>query len=739
MNSPRSNSEVSPFDRLHPTVQRWVWDQGWHELREIQALAISGVFASEDDLILAAATASGKTEAAFLPVLSQVADAAIDSFAALYISPLKALINDQFRRLEELCERLDLPVIKWHGDAAAAAKAKALRTPRGVVLITPESVESLLVRRGEEVRRLIQGTAFVVIDELHAFMAGERGVHLASLLKRLEAQAGRRLRKIGLSATIGDFSAAKVFLNPAGPDRVKVLEARSGQAELRLQIRGYREPNAGPHGTQSETGEPDDVRQATDEIIAHLYGSLRGANNLVFASRRQEVESYADGLRKLCEHNDVANEFFPHHGSLAKGLREELEERLKAAALPTTAVATTTLELGIDIGAVTSVAQIGPPASIAGLRQRMGRSGRRDGRPSTLRIYVIEPDHPEPADVFARLRPDIVQAVAAVQLMLQKWVEPGGSPGLQLSTLLHQTLALIRERGGVGAQDLFSLLGGPGPFSGVTQADYVALLRAMAATTPKLIEQSPDGVLMLGALGEQLTERYDFYAVFMSDEEYRIVTEHRALGTVPIFNPLRTGDYLTFAGRRWIVEAVDDKAKVIRVVAAPAGKVPKFPAQEGAPLHDRLVDEVRSVYGGTDRPAYLDATGWGLLQEGRETFAELGLTSRRIVQDGDDAFVFLWRGTRATETFRLALAHVGIRSETETIGLRAPNSEAGRLAAALAQLRVRPPTARELAAQIETLRRQKYDALLPDDMLRDAIARSRLDMVAVAELMAELP
>ena len=147
----------------------------------------------------------------------------------------------------------------------------------------------------------------------------------------------------------------------------------------------------------------------------------------------------------------MPNEFFPHHGSLAKGLREELEERLKADSLPTTAVATTTLELGIDIGAVKSVAQIGPPASIAGLRQRLGRSGRREGQPSTLRIYVTEPDHPEPSDLFARLRTDVVQAVAAVGLLLQKWVEPGGSAGLQLSTLLHQTLALIRERGGAQA------------------------------------------------------------------------------------------------------------------------------------------------------------------------------------------------------------------------------------------------------------------------------------------------
>lgn len=736
MNSPGSNSSPAPFDRLHPAVQRWIWEQGWEELREIQDLAIDGILGSEDDVILAAATAAGKTEAAFLPILSRVADAPIDSFAVLYISPLKALINDQFRRLEPLCERLALPVVKWHGDAAAAAKAKAMRNPRGVVLITPESVESLLVRRGPEVRRLIGQTAFIVVDELHAFMSGDRGVHLASLLKRLEAQAGRPIRKVGLSATIGDFSAAQMFLKPAQPDKVQVIEATGGHAELRLQIRGYREPIPPNDAEVSDEGDEAAPRTtSTTEICKHLFDNLRGTNNLVFATRRKDVESYADGLLTLCEESGVPNEFFPHHGSLAKGLREELEERLKAAALPTTAVATTTLELGIDIGSVASVAQVGPPASIAGLRQRLGRSGRREGHPSVLRIYIPEPDVPDEHDLFSHMRGDIVQAVAAVRLLLQKWVEPGVSPGIQFSTLLHQVLAFIRERGGARPKPMFDALCGPGPFAPITAADFAALLRAMGNTTPKLLEQSADGLLMLGQLGEQITDRYDFYAVFMSDDEYRIVTENRALGTIPIFNPLRTGDYLTFAGRRWIVEAVDDKGKEIRVSRAPAGRVPEFPSQEGAPLHDRLVAEMRAVYRATDRPVFLDAQAWTLLQEGRAAYTERALDQRHIAVHGDDAYLFTWRGTRATETIRLALATCGIRTEIDALGLRAPNCQAASLASALASLRSAVSSPQQLAEKVEVLRRQKYDNHLPDALLRDAFARSRLDMTGLAEIL----
>lgn len=739
MNSAGSNSNPTPFDRLHPAVQRWIWEQGWEELREIQDLAIAGILGSDDDVILAAATAAGKTEAAFLPILSRVAEAQIDSFAVLYISPLKALINDQFRRLEPLCERLALPVVKWHGDAAAAAKARAMRDPRGIVLITPESIESLLVRRGPEVRRLIGKTAFIVIDELHAFMSGDRGVHLASLLKRLEAQAGRPIRKVGLSATIGDFSAARMFLKPGQPDQVQVIETSGGHAELRLQIRGYREPEPPKEAEIANEGnEAVPKTGATIEICKHLFANLRGTNNLVFATRRKDVEGYADGLSTLCEENGVPNEFFPHHGSLAKGLREELEERLKAAALPTTAVATTTLELGIDIGSVESVAQIGPPASISGLRQRLGRSGRREGQASVLRIYIPEPDVPDEHDLFSKLRGDIVQAVAAVRLLLQKWVEPGVSPGIQFSTLLHQVLAFIRERGGAGPKPMYDTLCGPGPFAPIAAADFAALLRAMGATTPKLLEQSTDGLLMLGQLGEQITDRYDFYAVFMSDDEYRIVTENRALGAIPIFNPLRTGDYLTFAGRRWIVEAVDDKAKEIRVSRAPAGRVPEFPSQEGAPLHDRLVAEMRLVYQASDRPVFLDAQAWALLQEGRAAYAELALDQRQIAVHGDDAYLFTWRGTRATETIRLALATCGIRTEIDALGLRAPDCQAVSLSSALASLRSAMPSPRQLAEKVETLRRQKYDNHLPDALLRDAFARSRLDMTGLAEFLQQV-
>ncbi len=733
MNSAASNSDSSPFERLHPKVQQWIWEQQWSELREIQAKAIYAILDMDGDLILAASTAAGKTEAAFLPVLSSVVANPSDSFAVLYISPLKALINDQFRRLEDLCDKLELPVVKWHGDASAAAKAKAQREPRGVVLITPESLESLLVRRGPDVRRLVRDARFVVIDELHAFLNGERGVHLASLLKRVDAQANRKIRKIGLSATIGDFEQARHFLDPSQPDLVETVVSSTGQPELKLQIRGYREPDPDWERHKAPT---EQLPPASVAIAAHLFKSLRGKNNLVFATRRQEVESVADALFNLSQQAAVPNEFFPHHGSLSKTLREDLEARLKDGVLPTTAVATTTLELGIDIGNVASVAQIGPPTSVAGLRQRLGRSGRRKGEASVLRVYVREPDKPQQDDPFDTLRLGLVQAIASIELLLAKWVEGGNTRGVHLSTLLHQTLAVICERGGALAKDLYKLLCGPGPFETISPQDYIDLLRAMRLA--QLIEQGPDEVLMLGAHGEIITSRFDFYAVFMSDDEYRIVTEQRTLGTVPIFNPLRKDDYLTFAGRRWIVLGVDDRAKVVMVKPAPAGKVPLFPAQEGMPLHDRVVAEMRSVYESAASFPYLDTQATLLLHEGREAYRRAGLSERQLLNIGDDVYFFTWRGSKATETLKLALLTKGVRTETCSVGLHARYCVLADFAAALQNLVEAPPTAEQIARVAEPLRRAKYDDYLPDGLLRDAFARTKIDLTALEHLASSV-
>lgn len=725
----------SSFDRLHPEIKRWIWEQNWEELRDVQDRTIGAILDSASDVLIAASTAAGKTEAAFLPILTAIAERSEKGLAVLYVSPLKALINDQFRRLELLCERMEIDVVRWHGDAPQAAKARVLREPRGVALITPESIEALFLRRPAEARRLLGALDFVVIDELHAFLRGPRGLHLATLLRRIEEFSGKRPRRVGLSATLGDLEVAARWLNSEAPDTVAIVESGAGAPELRLQVRSYLEPEDTEEADALEAA--DGPRVALDSIADHVFETLRGSNNLLFAGSRRRVEAMADRLRRRCEDASVPNEFFPHHGSLSKGLREDLEERLKKAELPTTGVATTTLELGIDIGSVKSVAQLGAPRSLASLRQRLGRSGRRKGVPAILRIYLRAPRLSAGADPLDRLRLEVVRAVAAVRLLIARFVEPPSLDPAMATVALHQTLSIITERGGARADKLYRSICGAGPLSALDRTDFVELLRAMASPETKLIEQAPDGTIMLGSLGERITRGRDFYAIFQSDDEWRLVSAGRTLGTIPIANSVGVGSLLAFAGQRWRVAAVDDHAKVLEVVAHPAARIPKFDNLALEPIHDRLAAEMLSVLSSDDLPAYLDLTSRDLLIEGRQAFGELKIGSLPLLASGRDTHVMSWRGTAMNSVFAIALSAAGIECTPHDIGVTAANCTAEEVAAILARIADMPPMpVEDIASFVENLRAAKFDEHVPSSLLRRLWARANAEQVKQLQLLA---
>lgn len=731
---PSGSDEAASFERLHPLIRKWIWEQKWEELRDVQDKAIRAVLDGSGDVVIAASTAAGKTEAAFLPILTAVADRTDKGLSVLYISPLKALINDQFRRLDQLCERMEIDVVRWHGDAPQSPKAKTRRNPKGVALITPESIEAMLVRRPGDAHAMLSSLDFIVIDELHAFLKGPRGLHLASLLRRIDEFASRRARRVGLSATLGDLSVTSQWLNPQHPQTVLIVESGSDAPELRLQIRAYIDPEdtADPDGLEIEQGE----RTALDQIADHLYPTLRGSNNLVFAGSRKRVEAMADRLRRRCEAAAVPNEFFPHHGSLSKGLREELEERLKKGDLPTTAVATTTLELGIDIGSVKSVAQIGAPRSLASLRQRLGRSGRRKGAPAILRIYVRERSVAADSDPLDHLRLEVVRAVASVRLLIKKFVEPPSVDPSIASVALHQTLAIIAQCGGSRADRLYAAICGAGPLSALGRADYVELMRSMASQESRLIEQAPDGTIMLGEQGEFTTGARDFYAIFPSDDEWRLVTSGRTLGTIPLSNAIGVGSLVAFAGQRWRVVSVDDRSKVLEVEFHRSGQIPKFDSLMNESVHDRLVAEMLSVFTTDDAPSFLDGASQELLGKGRAAFRDLGVASTHFLPAGNDTHVLLWRGTQMNSVFAIAMAAAGLECEVHDIGVTVAETEPDPVKAIIAQIAKNPPAVDDLADFVGNLRVAKYDAMVPEPLLRRLWARANAESAAQLQAQA---
>jgi ATP-dependent Lhr-like helicase len=714
---PPSNSEPSnSFQRLHPTIQRWIWEQRWSELRDIQDKAIREILDGSHDVLIAATTAAGKTEAAFLPILTRVASHSEPGFSVLYVSPLKALINDQFRRLEQLCERMEIPTVRWHGDAPQSAKQRAIKDPKGIALITPESIEAMLIRRPGDAARLFGSLRFIVVDELHAFLSGPRGLHLSSLLNRVNRLSSVRARRVGLSATIGDKSIAAAWLNPPAPEDVAILESSSDAPELKLLVKGHLVSAPSPDDEAAEGLE--DGFPCAKEIGDHIYRYLRGSNNLVFAGSRKRVEGLADLLREKSVQAGVPNEFFPHHGSLAKELREELEARLKRGDTPTTGIATTTLELGIDIGSVQSVAQIGAPRSLASLRQRLGRSGRRAGAPAILRIYVTQQSLRDNTGIDEFLRLEVAQSVAAIRLLIRRFVEKPEADASIATVVLHQILSVITQTGGARADELFKAVCPPGPLSIIGKAGFVELLRSMASPDHRLLEQSPDGTIMLGELGERLTARHDFYAIFNTDEEWRIVTAGTSLGMLPISNPVGIGVVIVFAGQRWRITSIDDKSKVLEVVPHRSGKIPTFDNLLGESSSDELMQQVFRVLQDDAEPGFLDPIASDLLAEGRSNFATLNLAHQRIIQSGRDCLILTWRGTSTNSVLAFALASAGLDVEVIRAGVAVSNTTPEAVKRELVSFASEPPSVELVSGFVQNLKVAKFDNLVPENLLR---------------------
>ncbi len=717
-------SDSSSFYLLDERIRRYIWAEGWESLRDAQELAIPLIIDADKNIIIAAATAAGKTEAAFLPALTHLLQNN-QTGLIVYISPLKALINDQFGRLERLCENLEIPVWPWHGDISATTKKRFMSKPHGVLLITPESMEAILCNRGTSVKSIFKNTAFFIVDELHAFIGSERGKQLQSLMHRIEQVLARTVPRIGLSATLGDMSLASDFLCPGKASSVSIVQSKSQDGNLKMMVKGYEEPlvvkKPNEKSDKQEKGEPEPVTPAL--IATHLFESLYGSNNLVFPNSRCEVERFTHLLNLLCKANKVPNEFWPHHGSLSKEIRAETEEALKKTDRPATAICTNTLELGIDIGAVKSVAQIGPPPSVASLRQRLGRSGRRKGESAILRGYCIETALGENASLADELRLDTVQMAAMILLLLEGWLEAPKTNGLHFSTLIQQILSVIAQNGGASIGNLYGLLCGPeSPFYGVTKDEFVELVRHLGSK--EMLMQDSSGDLLHGRIGEKLVNHYTFYAAFTTDEEFRIVAGGKTLGTLPVHQMLVAGQRILFAGKTWRVESVDEEQKTIYVTRTSGGVPPLF-SGGGGRVDTRIRQRMRQLLEETSMPSFLDETASRFLTEARGNYKRFDLKNTCTLDFGREVFLLTWLGDAGNEAFACMLMAHGLEAVASGLGVEIQKNS--RSMKEILDVIIQIPFNKNipldrLLAKSQNLYREKWDWVLPESLLHRSYA-----------------
>ena len=656
---------MNVFSRYSPLIQHYIYENGWTSLRGIQAAAGDAIFNTDSNVLLSASTASGKTEAAFFPIITLMQEQPPASVGCLYIAPLKALINDQFVRLNDICDESGIAVWHWHGDVAQSQKKKLLKHPSGILQITPESLEAMLLHRHSEIPHLFGDLRFIVIDEIHSFLRGDRGGQTLCLIERLCRIANVNPRRIGLSATIGEPDMVARYLS-AGTGRGTVIpRVEAAKAKWRLSMEHFftiqpdhtvqaRKENRKELPDPQSDG-PDDPLRMADPALRYIFDNTRGHKCLVFSNSREECEAVTSTLRQYCEARHEPDRFLIHHGNLSTSYRESAEEIIKRDDSLVTVCTTSTLELGIDIGRLERAFQIDAPYTVSSFLQRMGRTGRRNA-PSEM-WFVIREDPAEARALLPETIPwKLLQGIALVQLYLEeKWVEPPRTGRLPYSLLYHQTMATLASGGEMTPAELASHVLTLSYFRNITQDDFRVLLRHLLKTDH--IERTERGGLIVGIAGEREVNNFKFYAVFQENEEYTVRCESQELGT--IVKPPPVNDKIAIAGRVWVVEEVDIKRHVVYCHPV-KGIIPAYFGDEPGDIHTHILERMRRLLleGFVDgdktpeqrvaRYAYLLPHARLRLAQAQDAALHSGLGVKWIISLGGNMYaLFPWLGSYA--------------------------------------------------------------------------------------------
>jgi ATP-dependent Lhr-like helicase len=666
------------------------------------------------DLIVGGATSSGKTEAVFFPLIT-AAEKRRGGVSILCISPTRALINDQDRRLRGIVANIDVPIHKWHGESSTSGKNKLIREPRGIVLMTPESLEGRFIRQPLLVRRLFGGLDAVVIDELHHFLCGPRGHQLACLLARLDAIASRPIRKIGITATLGDIGYARKWLSPRNPEAVQLIDEAVPGIRFLSSIRGHEAPVAKdpPKGRRRLQAQQ---RATLESIAALLFETHRAGTHLVFAGSKRNAEMLCADLKARASSASIEDRFHVHHGSMGRSERERLEQRLRDG-IPSTVVTTTTLELGIDIGTVDSIEHVGAPRSLSALRQRVGRSGRRSN-PAMLRIHVTEEPLAHALSMLDRLRLNSVRAIAALNLLEKRFIEPPASDGTMLSVVLQQTLSYVRQNVGATLSELTRLIRSATPFQRLSAQSYRELVGELSSEGIGLLRLTPEGRCQLTERAEKLFESKEIYAAFQTTISWEVWSRNEEIGHLLRAMPVDVGDEFRLAGKPWKAIAVNPLKSRITVEPSTSGAAPYFNISSEDEVHPALAAEMRRVLRETAVPPDCDEVSLMFLMQGRAAYHEAGLEDRILVDQPDQevCHLFTWKGTRFNSVLALLLRFKRLACEYNDVAVSVSCTDVRYVREALD---TDLPTIEELSQFLEGLRAGKFDKWVPERLLRE--------------------
>ena len=692
---------VSVFARFAPRLQQAIVSQlGWSSLRLVQEEAGEALLAGDNAIILAP-TAGGKTEASIFPTLSQMVDIKPEGVGALYIAPIKALLNNQTDRLGLYTEMVGLRRFVWHGDTPDHPRRQFLREPAELLMTTPESLEVMLVSPRVDENSLFADLRTVVIDEVHAFAGSDRGAHLMSVLERLAHISKHDVQRVGLSATVGNPEAILTWVQGTSNRPGRVVNPPKAPVHRQLLV---------AH------------RQDLAELSRDAACVARGQKTLFFCQSRSTAEAVAEYMGR------AGTAVFVHHSAMSREERQLAEEHFHHGS-DACIVCTSTLELGIDVGDLDRVLQAEAPDTVSSFLQRMGRTGRRTGQAANTTF-------------FCETTEGVVQAIALVELAKAGWVEAVEVERRCWPVLIHQLLAMALASNGIAADGAWEHLARVPDFQGINRAEYDRLLKWMVQDDALRLA---GGRLVLGPKTERRFGRKNFmelFAVFSSPLTYTVQTAGgRPLGSLNQAFVDRLVDGLStflLGGRAWAVLQVRHQDRRVVVEAAPRGRQPTWggflPQFLGFDVCQRILSALLS----DERYAYLDDSAWAVLADHRDSMRKI-IDSQRGGLDFDDGEIRWWTfaGGRINTTLRYALEAVGgnwkVIPDNFLIKVRGENIDRQGFLDALTKM-AEPEfwgnehLWAEVAESLPSYRLSKFQPLMPRWVEREVVASNLLDV-----------
>ncbi len=642
-----------------------------------------------------------------MPLISNVFESAQTGIRIMYVSPLKALINDQFRRIETLCSHLEFPITAWHGDANQTQKARLLERPRGILLITPESLEAMFQNRPGEIARLFGQLEYAVIDEIHSFLDNSRGVHLKSLLYRIGLSARVRPSKIGLSATIANPEIVARWINRQNPESVRIIRDTTPVSGIQCRVTAFL----------------SNYDEFTSEERRQLYKYSCRGKNLIFANAKNPLELACDSMRQFVQQQKLNREYCIHHGSLSNAIREDVERQLKTdegkCQENVSVFCTSTLELGIDIGDIRRIILLNPPSKVSSLIQRLGRSGRSEGQDKELVFFLkaapITADDP----LAEKLRAPLIQAIAEVELMIDDWQDPLPDNSRDFSTFVHQILSILGERRAVLAKDIYRIVA-LGAFDGVfSLSEFMGVLGSLKKND--LIYQRDDGSVYLTRSGERLVEDRYFYAAFPASDEWSIVANGQEIGRLSfeMAAELQIGCAFLLAGKPWSVVQIVSSQKRIIVKKGEARRFLRFDGLQGE-IHPTIQQKMLDLYRREYYPPYLAEEARPIVEAAWEQYRNAA---------GNDKRLFTLSGTKVHRTLAALLNWRGVRFTDEKIAFINLDSDKS-LKKTLADIDFDRLPIDEILGKNQSIDKTfgKFGSLLSDELLNAAYLMNRLDI-----------